>query len=176
MAEQQQGGAYYVSTPDTSQVMERADPEIVMENIIHKLRGETWTPNEGKWIENTKLKKYVNEEGISKIIAQLQTFLNYNTTLSNLDEREISRVILGYGKFNLRKSIYLHHKDWDIQLEDATAIVFIVLYPVYFALKRGYNEGDKKFLKGTIQNVIHTSSQTMMDQTKKGGIRRRLGL
>lgn len=173
--EEQMSGAYYSDQRDTSQIMDKADPSKIMNRIVHSLRAEILNIETGAWESGTR-KAYVNENGISNIIAQLESLLNYNTTLSNLDDEEVSRIILGYGKANLRKAIYLNHKRWGIKLEDATTIMFIILYPVYFALKRGYMEGDKKFLTSTTQNVIQQSTSTIHDNSKKGAIRRRLGL
>ena len=127
--EPEQQGAYYSEQRDTSQVMDKADPSKVMNRIIHSLRAETLDPQTMTWKSSEK-EPYVNEVGIISIIAELESLLNYNTTLSNLDEREVSRVILGYGKANLRKSIYLNHVEWGIRLENATAVLFIIWVPI----------------------------------------------
>jgi hypothetical protein len=170
-------GAYYSDQQDSAQIMKEADPAKIMVRIAHSLKAEEHDPFTKKWVRKEGVEPYLNDRGISAILAELESLLNYNTTLSNLDDKEVSRIIMGYGLANLRKSLYLNHKEWGLRLENATAVLFIVLYPVYLALKRGYMKGDKEFLKGTIQSIVHQQDTTIHDSTRKsGGLRRRLGL
>ena len=141
------------STPD---VIAEINPERLIEKIEHKIRGEWLNPETEKW--ELKYKALMNAEGISAIMPILVGVLDQNTTLSNLSDREVSGITISLGD----EIIALLRQKWSkfaVEKSNLRSINYLILRPIYFALKRGYMQGDKTFLKST-----YSSSQNVTVQ------------
>ena len=102
----------------------------------------------------------VNEEGVSSIIGICQAIINRHTILSNISDTQI-RVIMDFFADTLSRDLMINRIKYEIT--DASArdkIFWEALSITYVTLLRGYNEGDKKFWKGSTQEIRTTTTNT----------------
>jgi hypothetical protein len=106
----------------------------------------------------------MNDYGISSVIGTIQALVNQITVMSNLDKFEV-QMLMDFLADTLAKDLMMNRMNYDIK-SSATRdkIYFNALATTFVTLKRGFEEGDKRFWKGSVQE-IHT---TMDTQRKKG--------
>lgn len=111
--------------------------------------------------------RLTNERGIKAIIGQVSSIVNTNTVMSNLDEQNISA--LGIGLLNdLCLMLMMNKRAFEIQSDDArSAILSRCLNLALITLKRGFQGDDKRFWKGTIQEINYGVSGSQ-GQQKQG--------
>lgn len=159
---------------ETSEVTERAPQqarsieyqlELAKEirRTILKLQGYTFDWNSRTWKvpknDKGERKRYpmLNEKGVQLIDTVIGAELNKNTILSNLSDQEITRIILGvYGELN--KEFTFHRKKYGVQVEVGT-ILNTVCDPIYFALKRARNAGERQSITESSQRIERTVEQ-----------------
>jgi len=108
----------------------------------------------------------MNESGISSVIGVVQSIVSQVTVLSNLEMSEI-KVQMEFLAETLAKDLMINRKAYDIV--SATArdkIYFTALSTAFITMKRAYEEGDKRFWKGSVQEIT-TKSEA---QKSSGGL------
>jgi len=73
-------------------ILEQLNPDNLMEDIEHRIRGEKWDKRKG-WIPMTKQKKEISELLISNFMSFLGSILNQNVSMSNFSADEINRIM-----------------------------------------------------------------------------------
>ena len=151
-----------MSDPNFAQWM--LDPSERIAYLEHRLRNEIFDFMQKKWVK--KGKPLMNEHGISDIISLVAEFFERNAVLSNMDMVRISRICtdLNMGLNNL---IFLHHSDYKLDKWKFDLVVHIVIYPIYFALKRSQEGMTLDALTKTIM-IRETTGQTPRQKT--GGL------
>lgn len=99
-------------------------------------------------------KPLMNDEGINRILSSLQSVVHQMNTLSNLKEESIEH-LYNTLKENIifllafkRISVAVDRKDRDMIIGNALRIS-------YGFMLRAFEEGDRKFWKGTTTEVMH---------------------
>lgn len=170
-AEQQQpiqqnvGVPYSIGTPIDqfgSNVTRLTNPDRVVDDIENTLRGVKKI--RGQHIRFRE-KPYMNETGINDVMSLVKSHVAQNTVLSNLDNQQISS-IMKLLNYTLAKTLMIKRKKYDIESsEDRTMIMDIILVPCYICLRRSYEQGERRFLKGAVyENVMSYPEQS----NKKG--------
>lgn len=107
----------------------------------------------------------MNEEGISAVIGMVQSVVNQNTSMSDLDKNDVERHI-GLLYDTLIRDLMIHRNKYGIANQnDRYKIVQQALQTAHITLKRPFNGGERRFLKGTVQEI-----QTTVSQQKQGGV------
>lgn len=152
---EEQGGLNPYQTPmDTmgSTILQMTDPEDVVENMTMSFRGLA--------IVNDKLTKVgeplMNEEGINRVKSLVQSITNRNSVMSNMKRNFIEHQMLYFCE-TLRKSLMVNRGrygiyDWSARDD----IVEIASNYVYMTLRRASEEGERRFLKGSMHEVKQT--------------------
>jgi len=109
-------------------------------------------------------KPLMNNEGINSVIGTLQILINQISILSNFEKNEIASLI-EFTADTLIKDLMINRVKYQMVSSTARDRVFFSLAQVFATLKRGYLGDDKKFWKGSVQE-IHTRAET----PKKDGI------
>ena len=147
-----------------SLLAEATNPSRIIEEFSHRIRGETFDITAGKWKLVSKPK--MNEQGINELVNEIFSRVNQNTIFSNLDRKEVSHLIISLGDdvaVMLCEKVVL----WDIKEEDMDSILNMCVDLVYMALKRGYDQGERKFLSKVTQQSEHIMHN---EQIQKRGI------
>ncbi len=71
-------------------VIAQLDPQHLLEEIEHRLRGEKFNKQTQEWEPIGNVKIAINEKLISRLVSFLGSVLNQNTTLSNYSLNEIN--------------------------------------------------------------------------------------
>ena len=108
----------------------------------------------------------MNERGITSVIGQMQSLVNQVTIMSNLEEKEIQSLIMMFAN-TIIKDLMINRTRYDIKrMTDRNKIFSTAISTCYICMKRAYKEGDKRFWKGSVQEL----KTTVESSGKKGGI------
>lgn len=123
------------------------NPHQIIESIELNLRGlKKW---KGELIKFRQI-PYMNEEGINDVMGLVHAHISQNTVMSNLSDREI-KGIMRLLVYTLGKMLMLNRKKYSIaKTEDRTTIMDIILIPCFVCLKRPFEQGERRFLKGAV--------------------------
>lgn len=145
-------------------LVEQTNPNKVVEAIMLRLRGMRKNPD-GSEISIGDPK--MNQTGIKEIWFKLDSFINQNVILSNLENREISNIMDALSK-SLVLDLQLNWRQYGIvKKTDLDAINDTVLLNIYFSLKRAEKQGEKNWLRHITMEQI--SGAPRIQGNKKGG-------
>ena len=151
---------------DSASLIWKVDPEDVIDEIIHYLRGDFWDNDNRKWIINKdKERRLCNDIGIAAIEATLRGCLNKNLILTNLDQDMINKMALE-NALNFIRLLYTSWERFDIKRENLTLILQIIDTNVYATLRRS-KEGFFVNHLSTTQRYIEQSNITNQETGEK---------
>lgn len=102
-----------------------------------------------------------NKEGIRYILGLTQSFANRVTILSNYDEDLLRNLVLDLCD-TLNKDLMLNSKRYEIHDKTGKSkIKVIVRIYALSAIRRALNQGERKFLTKTTQEIHTTGEQTI---------------
>lgn len=130
---------------DRSSLAAATDPAKLLVQIEHSLKGEVEDSN-GNW--TVKRDPLANMKGVGAILLDLSSKLSHNTTLTNLDRREISVLMKAISR-RVRLLIVQNYKRYDIKISDFTLLKDLITEPIFFALRRSMDQGERKFWSKT---------------------------
>jgi len=129
-----------------SDMISQIDPAPLVEMTDHYLRGDVWDRNKQEWL--AKYKPYMNDLGISRIIATLRPIASINTTISYLEDWEVRNIIIELND-ELAALLTLEWKTFEAQKPYLTSICNMICRMAFMSLKRAFEGGDAKLVKGT---------------------------
>ena len=98
----------------------------------------------------------MNEKGITSVIGQVQIIFNRVTIMSNFTKYDVP-ILLNFLGDSLAKDLMMNRKNYEINsTADRDKIYFAVLSSSSICLKRGFEEGDRWFWKGSTQEITTT--------------------
>ena len=107
----------------------------------------------------------MNDHGISSILGLVQSVVNQVTVMSNLSKGEVP-ILMDFLGDTLAKDLMVNRKEYGIESAAVRdRVFFIVLASSFITLKRAYEEGDKRFWKGSVQEI-----STRVEQGQKKGL------
>lgn len=111
----------------------------------------------------------LNKEGISSVIGQVQSIVSQVTIMSNFEERDIPMMIDFLGD-TLARDLMMNRIKYEIVDRSARdKIYFMALSTTFVTMKRALMEGDRRFWKGS-QQEITTRIEGMPGGKRKGGV------
>ena len=90
-----------------------SDPEPFFDKIFNNLIGNTINSKTGEWELNHKRTRLMNEKGASNYVNQLRLRFSINSQSGELDNKQISRIILDSGKA-YAEQLCDYYKEWEI--------------------------------------------------------------
>jgi len=109
----------------------------------------------------------LNELGISSVIGQVQALVNQVTIMSNLKGHEIPAIIDFLGD-TLAKDLMVNRTNYDINNASARdKIYFTALSTGFICMKRAYEGDDKRFWKGSQQEI---TNRVVGQEHNQGGV------
>lgn len=95
----------------------------------------------------------LNELGVGSVLGQVQSIVNQVTVMSNLSEAEV-RLLIDFLGDTLAKDLMLNRVKYDIRnAASRDKIYFTALTSGFICMKRAFEEGDRRFWKGSQQEV-----------------------
>lgn len=139
----------------------KIDPDDVIQEIAHFLRGDTFNDNTGEWDENKSKKNHrlCNDEGIRTFTTYLRAYLNKNIILSNYDQKMINKVAME-NALNVIKLIYTSYDKFDIDKRNFDMILSMIDNNVYATLLRAKEGFFVNHLSTTQRYIEQSSIQT----------------
>lgn len=135
--------------------------EGLVERIRHKLRGEIYDVETGRWVQ--VYKAHMNDEGLGKFMFVVESLLDKNITLSKLDLNkvykmayEINSAIIGV--------IFKKSVEYEIDPVDRDLIIDIIDLQVFSTLMRALDGGERthrETIIKSIENVVDKQTHTM---------------
>ena len=77
----------------TANLLDQLNPDNLLVDIEHRIRGEKKDPYSNKWIPISKDQKPISEKLVSNFISFLGSILNQNTSMSNFSADEINNMM-----------------------------------------------------------------------------------
>ncbi len=137
------------------------DPAKMIEELRHRLMGQVWNPVKKKWVKLKGVVPIINANGAAELFNAVFVRVNQNTIFSNLTEQEVRKLIIHFCD-DLMYLLADKYIEWDIKDEEALNIIFSnVTDTIFFALKRGFEQGERKFLSKVVsqsENIVHHPS------------------
>ena len=78
---------------EITNIVGQIDPNTIIDNLDHALKGEQWNKELGAWIQNASKTPLVNDACRGAIISYLDGILNNNTTMGWVDEKRLSYIM-----------------------------------------------------------------------------------
>jgi len=150
--------------PLEAALIEKLDPKAVLEKLRHSLRGEEWDEESGNYIR--KQKPMCDDELIHVLMMSAASVINQNTTMSDIDEIEIGRIL-----FDLASTlITLLSQTADthgVEYSNLDTIWTSICNEADMALKRGKNRGEMKALRTVIRSQEQVAVNPYQQEKKK---------
>lgn len=113
----------------------------------------------------------LNDEGVRSVLGQVQSVANRNTVLSKFDDAEVGRLMVLFFD-TLIKDLMLNRVKYGITNPSARDRIFSeACLTAYECLKRGHEQGERSFWKGSQQEITTRN----MNNEKKGFLSRFMG-
>lgn len=122
------------------------NPYKVIDNAKLTYRSQIEDSN-GNIVQNGE--PLMNEEGINSVIGQIQTLVNQVTVMSNLNKAEVPMLVDFLGD-TLAKDLMMNRIKYEIKSSSSRdKIYFTALTSAFVCMKRAFEEGEKRFWKGS---------------------------
>ncbi len=133
----------------------------LIERIEHMLRGEFFNGITNKF-EKQHEDPLVNEEGIFRIMSIIRSHIHKHLHLTNFSEEDVRR--LAYEVcMALIDLLAINQEVFGIKKSDLTIIKTNIDHMVYTALRRAYQQGERRAIFGsTNRNIGETISSNQM--------------
>ena len=114
----------------------------------------------------------MNEKGISSLLGLLSTTVSQNTVMSNVDDKGIG-ILMELNADTVAQLLMMNRRRYEIKdFSIATTIMNAYVNKTYLTLRRPYEEGDRRFWKGSQQEI----TSTIKSDTQRKGILGLIGL
>lgn len=144
----------------------------LLEQTEHILKGDIvkWEGNMKLWKSNPNPDKNpLNEEGIRKIMLELQNYINRHIVLGDYEIDDINRIMKDYGK-KLADLIFMKYEEMGMDTEEKrqeyASIVLNVVNLVYGSYARAKDGGERRSLR----EMISIQGNYQQQGTMQGGI------
>lgn len=101
----------------------------------------------------------LNDEGICSVIGTVQSLVNQVAIMSNLEKGEVQMLMMSLADTLCIDLMANRSKYFIRNIAARDKIHFIAMSTAFVTLKRAFNEGDKRFWKGTTQEFHHRVEQ-----------------
>ena len=128
----------------------------LLEQTEHILKGDVVVWEEGVkiWKENpNKEDNILNEEGIRKIMLDLQNYINRHIILGDYDERDINKIMKDYGR-KVSNLIFMKYEemgmDNEAKRQEYQSLVMNIVNLVYASYSRAKDGAERRSLREMI--------------------------
>jgi len=121
-------------------LLDQLNPDNLLTDIEHRIRGEKKDVYTKKWIPRTDNTKKISEELISNFISFLGAVLNQNVSMSNFSEREINGLMVVIISF-VKNDLSVNDKKYGIEGDytEMTRIANIICINCFATFKQALN-------------------------------------
>jgi hypothetical protein len=106
----------------------------------------------------------MNERGINNVVGLLRSTVNQVNIMGNLEKEDIPKLMQFFADA-LIKDLMLNKYNYNMTWESRNLVYTSAINLAYYTMKRSLNEGDRRFWKGSVQEI----SMKQESNTKGGG-------
>jgi len=182
-----QGG---ISEFSISNIVDRLDPAVIIDKLDHALKGEYFNKEVNRWVMNPSKKPWVNDACRGALISYVTGVLNNNSTMSIINEKELSNLMDSVIESLIRMFItrleefgfvppgpgYTKGEYMNIGQPDSarmTMVMNMVLGVIYLTYSRAKNGMESRKLFGALSM---NDTMNYPHHEERGGVRRLFGL
>src|SRR3990167_10878754 len=140
---------------DEVTLVSQTNPHSLLVELQHKLRSEIAIEDQygnKMWERPPEIKPMLNERGVHSILIDAYSVVNQNTILSNLSEEDVSKIVIELGK-SVTFKLAMNWKEFECEKSNLSTIVLTVSTMAYTALRRGFEQGERTFLKTAVRTT-----------------------
>lgn len=145
-----------------SSILYMTNPEPEIEQIKLQLEGKA-QDEQGRTVKIGE--PILNKVGIQKIIGALKALSTQTLIMSNLDKRDVQNMAIEFSDA-LIIDLLMNKKNYELKDENRDMLHTTITLFIYSSFKRAFEEGDRRFWKGSVQELQHTIHQ----EGKKSGL------
>jgi len=142
------------------------DPSSELHRLELTLRNMT-VDQSGKYVPigGKEWKPLLNEEGIRSCLGNVEPIVTRNTIMGHISDEEIGNIMMGLSD-TIIIDLMVNAKQYQIvNIATRTKILHACETLAFLTLKRAESGGERRFLKGTQQEVTYRTEQNIQ---KKG--------
>ncbi len=149
----------------------------LLEQTEHILKGDivVWDNGMKIWRENPHPElNPLNEEGIRKVMLDLQNYINRHVILGDYEEEDINRIMKDYGK-KVNDFIFMKYEEMGMDTEEKrqeyASLVMNIVNLVYASYSRAKDGGERRSLREmiSIQQSHQSVGNGQVQQQQMGG-------
>jgi hypothetical protein len=153
-------------------ILELLKPTSVLEDVIHFLKKELKMKNEDGedvWVtpldeQGKTISPFLNENGISMVRYTFFSVVNTNTTLSDLSEEQIEKIMIGFHK-RLADLFFMKWREFAMEKDTIAYVTESTCDMVWETLMWAHNKNTKEWLKST----HHTQENISRNPNEQSG-------
>jgi len=137
----------------------------LLEQTEHVLKGDILIIENGSkyWADNPKPEKNpLNNEGIRKIMLELQNYINRHIILGDYEEKDINKIMKGYGH-KLKDLLFMKYEEMGMDTEEKrqeyASLVTNIVNLVYGSYSRAKDGGERRSLREMINTGYNYQQQ-----------------
>ena len=140
----------YIQRGEKADLLDKINPEAIVERIKHELQGEQF--KDGVWVIIPELKeRSLTRQGATEITNLMLSVSSQNVSISKLKADEIAKRTRNIAR-TAQKMCLDNWKDYGIKKNDQLCFVNeIIISNTFITLKQPEGEGIRKLLMGVIQ-------------------------
>ncbi|KKL79269.1 hypothetical protein LCGC14_2016540 [marine sediment metagenome] len=133
-------------------LLDQINPDKLLSDIEHRIRGEKKDEYSKKWIPYTQNQKPVSEALIANFMSFLGATLNQNTSMSNFAMDEINEMMILIIRF-VKDDLTVNDVEYDIveDYTEMTRIGIIICSTCFATFKQALNGGLSRRLFATLK-------------------------
>lgn len=148
----------------TANLLDQLNPDNLLVDIEHRIRGEKKDPYSNQWVPISNDKKVISDKLVSNFTSYLGSILNQNTSMSNFSVNEINNLmhmIIDYIGIDLD----VNDKEYGIEGDypEMTRIAHIISMSCFSTFKQAMNGMLSKRIFGSLKVDAH-----LTDTNKNG--------
>lgn len=164
MEQQQQQAGQIKSSPYYSPMYNYGSGIVLLTNPQDLIKDLELTYKNAYYDKDNNLKEVgnplMNDLGIKSVVGQVQAIVNKVTVLGNLNDENI-RGLMEFLADTLAKDLMVNRIEYEITSASARdRIYYNALATAFITMKRAYEEGDRRFWKGSVQEIKQEVTQT----------------
>lgn len=135
---------------DGGSMVQMTDPEAEILSLEANFRGQVMLAD-GTYQE--KFRKRMNERGINEVVGMVRAVVNRVTFMSNVKDQVLYGIMEGFAD-TLVQLLMMNSEAFDVKSNaERSAIFWQCVTVAHIAILRGYEEGEKRFWKGTQADI-----------------------
>lgn len=108
-------------------------------------------------------KRLLNDLGVQKVMHYLKPLSDKNTTLSNISEKRLDRLMKSISRF-IRLDLIIHGNEYELKPSNYNLVCNMINYRLFFTFSRPVGQGERRFIKSTYNENVYNDISNKRDE------------